>query len=100
MAFTAEQEKAVKDALDAKLKRPACPMCAARKWIFAGEIYHLPIRTSAKVNLGSGQPCVSIVCGNCGHVEMFTVYVLGLGEVLGISETEEQKKRREGRENG
>jgi hypothetical protein len=47
-------------------------------------VVFLPTMSGENVNLGSGQPCVSVICKTCGSSQLFNVFLAGLGDALGI----------------
>ena len=79
MAFTAEQDLAVKTALNKFLK--ACPICGNNSWVLPQYVYFVPLRGTVE----SGQPCVSAVCATCGAVQWFNVFTLGVADKFGIT---------------
>lgn len=84
MAFTEEQEKAAKSAVDRHLK--ACPLCGSKSFYLESDLYYLPTLRKNGVNLAWGQPCLSVACKTCGHVMLFNVFYLGLGNLFNLKQ--------------
>jgi hypothetical protein len=59
VAFTAEQQQAIKVALDRHLKK--CPICASNAWVLAPDVYFLPVIVGSNINIGAGMPCISAI---------------------------------------
>ena len=84
MPFTKEQARAVKAALDRHLSK--CPVCDSKMWSLTGNINLLPlIAKNNAIELGRGQPVVSVICKTCGNILFFNLFYLpGLSEMFGI----------------
>lgn len=63
-----------------------CSACGTNRWTLSNEMYLLSAFSSGAIVLGSGLPCVALVCRNCGHTQLYNVFVAGLSEILEVSQ--------------
>lgn len=93
MPFTDTQARAVKAALDRHLSE--CPVCRSKTWSLSGSINLLPlIAKDNAVELGRGQPVVTVICRTCGNILSFNLFFLpGLSEMLGIKPDVRDEKK-------
>ena len=56
----------------------ACPACTQQQWGL-GEIVSMPVDTRLGADMTAQHlPVVSLVCGNCGFMMMFSAKLVGL----------------------
>jgi hypothetical protein len=106
IGFTPEQQKRIIDTLTPKLR--ACAACGKNgTWQLMTEgVVQMPIAPNvgamqsafysqpsgygeglyglAPYNSPRTLPCIVLTCGNCGHLQFYSVLQLGLGAVLGV----------------
>lgn len=93
--FTVEQQQKIVEALNTKLRN--CSACGMQKtyqlvteglinlsvtspiWYPSNAMYY-----QAPIYPNRGLPCVAVMCTNCGHLQLHSVFQLGLGAVLGL----------------
>jgi hypothetical protein len=92
-SFTSEQRAAAQERLGKHLT--SCPVCSHTKFILHGELVFLPQVRGTKIDISTGQPCLSASCANCGHVMLFNILHLGLGPVFGLKAAKEEEKEQE-----
>jgi len=91
-AFTQQQASAIIKAFTDKTSgRARCPGCGRDSFVLGDGIVYLPLhpthRTPTAMELLSGEtqlPSIPIVCATCGNTQLYNVFSLGLGEVLGL----------------
>jgi len=99
MAFTPEQDRAIKEAFTAKVTQP-CPGCGNRNWSMSTgfivlSVYPVP----AKDPLGGpfpAYPSIAAVCLVCGNTQIYNVFVLGIADALGVKRAEAKEEKKNG----
>jgi hypothetical protein len=94
--FTEDQQRQILAALNNKKIR-GCSACGlTRTWELITEgIINLPVGSAglpggsyqyyaAPIYPNRGMPCIGLMCKNCGHLQLHSVFQLGLGTVLGL----------------
>ena len=77
-----EQRNKIIKALTQRVSDFVCPFCHQAKYTFIEAYSVEPVQNDYKgLQIGSKMlPSVMLVCGNCGHVDKFSLGVLGLME--------------------
>src|SRR6185312_7487639 len=91
-AFTQEQSAAIIKAFTEKTRgRARCSGCQQNNFVLGDGIVYLPLHPShrpptlAEMMSGETQlPSIPIVCATCGNTQLYNVFSLGLGAVLGL----------------
>jgi len=85
MAFTPEQETKLIAAVQAKANRKTCPGCGTSSWSLGPETVLLQAtEPGVPIPLGRGYPCIALICRLCGNTQLYNVYYLGVGEIVGL----------------
>ena len=84
--MTEEQNRAAKAAVDKHLT--SCSVCHETAFFLNPDVAFVPTLNGMKVNLLNGQPLISVSCITCGHVILFNILRLGLGELFGVKAAE------------
>lgn len=101
MGFSQLQYEIIVKALQSRV-RPFCSSCGKQSWVIQTEglvsvqiqtyqpppavpkvpfmRYWNPIGPSGRV-----MPCIATVCTNCGVVQLYNIFTLGIADALGIS---------------
>jgi hypothetical protein len=86
VSFTADQEARILGVLNEKTSSRKCTACGGN-YRLAPDVYLLQKIQGVGYNevpMGGGQPCISVVCEQCGNVLLFNIFRLGLADYLGI----------------
>ena len=70
-----------KNALLKKLKNhiPSCTICGHNQFTMTNDfVSHFCQNTYGTISIGKNVPTGFIICNNCGHIEFFSLGVLGL----------------------
>ena len=99
MSLTQEQVNIVTNTLLAK-GVASCPAChRSRTWSVVNDLVMLhvqPPQTFGSIIVGGPVlPCVAIVCSNCGNTQFHNVFALGLANVLGVQQPQQQPQQAE-----
>ena len=78
-----EKKKQIIDVLSRRVSGFACPICHQAKYSLIGGYSVDTVQKDYKgMEIGGIMiPSVILVCGNCGHIDKFSLGVLGLMEV-------------------
>lgn len=87
-----KKKKQIVDVLNQRVGGFVCPICHQAKYTFIdGYTLDLLQDDYQGLNLGGKMvPSVMLVCGNCGHIDKFSLGALGLMEI-GEQTTEGKK---------
>ena len=86
MALSREQSEGVREALGKRGVPRRCSACGKDKWSLSPELTLLQqLATDKALPLGTGQPCISLHCDNCGNVQVFNVFMLGVAGLFGMN---------------
>lgn len=77
-----EKKKQIINALSQRVSSFVCPICHQSKYTFVDGYTVDPVQEDYKgMQLGGKiMPSVMLVCNNCGHIDRFSLGVLGLME--------------------
>lgn len=83
-----EKKKQIINVLNQRVGGFVCPICHQARYTFVDGYTVDPVQEDYKgIQLGGRMiPSVMLVCGNCGHIDRFSLGVLGLMEKEGLSE--------------
>lgn len=78
--MTEEKKRQIVKALSQRVNSIVCPICHQSKYSFVDGYTIDPVQDDYKaVQLGGKFiPSVMLVCNNCGHIDRFSLGVLGL----------------------
>lgn len=77
--LSAEKTQTLKDWLDKKTKRHACPVCENQQWSMGGHLLHCRVYDDKRGVAGTGgYPQAFVVCTNCFYVRNFMAVPIGL----------------------
>lgn len=78
--MTEEKKRQIVKTLFQRVSNIACPICHQSKYSFVDGYTIDPVQNDYKdVQLGGKViPSVMLVCNNCGHIDRFSLGVLGL----------------------
>jgi hypothetical protein len=90
--FTPEQTAAIIKAFNEKTQNQArCPGCGRDQFVLGGGVVYLPLFPSHGMPQGLERlgavthlPSIPIVCTTCGNTQIYNVFTLGVGEVIGL----------------
>lgn len=97
MELNKEQQKELLEKLDQVLLDRKCPICEKVNWEISSTIFELRSFARGGIQLGGPvQPVISIMCQQCGHIELFNALKLGIlkqtnpttGEILDQTKNE------------
>jgi hypothetical protein len=78
MALTNSEVDRVTEWLQSRGVSAACPACTRKQWGL-GEIISQPVSNRLGTDMSAEHmPAVTLVCGNCGFIMMFSAKLLGL----------------------
>lgn len=78
--MTEEKKKQIVKALSQRVNIIVCPICHQSKYSFVDGYTIDPVQDDYKAVQFGGKiiPSVMLVCNNCGHIDRFSLGVLGL----------------------
>jgi hypothetical protein len=91
MPFTPEQDTVIKQVLAERLSG-FCPTCRNRNWSVAQDLVAFQLLPNVNYpGLGfpaQQLPCIATICNICGNTQFHNVFVLGLGQLFGLTPNE------------
>ena len=70
---------AIARAIDLRIPNAkVCKVCGASAVELMPEVVNLPVATRPANTFIHHQPCAETVCSNCGHSQLFNLFVLGV----------------------
>jgi hypothetical protein len=79
MKLSKENTELVINWLNEKCGKLRCTACGNSKWEIAQANIVLGFNpTTTRFHYHDGLPVVSLACGNCGHIEMFSSGIMGI----------------------
>ena len=89
MPFTDEQRQKIAEALSAKRGTAGplvCPVCGTKEWNVVDDMVRLTLQPNPRgvTPTGSSLPLIALICLNCGNTQVLNVFILGVGDILGI----------------
>lgn len=86
MALTQEQQNKLVAVIDSKATRKTCPGCGESRWQLGPEMVILQaFSPGSPMQLGVGYPCIALQCRICGNTQLYNVYILGVGDIVGVA---------------
>lgn len=69
-----------REAISQKCPTPqACPFCQGTNFMTYNKISHLQVQDNSDgIVFGQSIPCGVVICGNCGHINLFALSFLDI----------------------
>ena len=78
--LTEEQNKAILEKVQEKIKDYSCPLCKSKDATIQAYIINMQTSNNFSVRIGGDiMPVVPIICSNCGNTSFVSILTLGLG---------------------
>jgi len=98
MAFTEEQQRQILARIRERISVPGggfrtCPICGHANWSLQtyGLVYLVMQSGAGVLELGGPSlPSIALICTTCGDTQLLNAFVLGVGEILGLTPTSSQ----------